>query len=97
MPHWTYLRTGRKTVMPPFERDPAKAQELLDSVPVRYVVVDKTGIDFTRDYTLPLLRNSPQHWSLIYSRGDNELQIYQRIHHRGRGSGSLQALTRGVG
>jgi hypothetical protein len=82
MPHWTYLRTGRKTVMPPFERDPAKAQELLDSVPVRYVVVDKTGIDFTRDYTLPLLRNSPQHWSLIYSRGDNELQIYQRIHHR---------------
>ena len=82
MPHWTYLRTGRKTVMPPFERDPAKAQELLDSVPVRYVVVDKTGIDFTRDYTLPLLRNAPQHWSLIYSRGDNELQIYQRIHHK---------------
>jgi hypothetical protein len=82
MPHWTYLRTGRKAVMPPFERDPAKAQELLDSVPVRYVVVDKTGIDFTRDYTLPLLRNAPQHWSLIYSKGDNELQIYQRTHNR---------------
>ena len=31
-PHWIYLRTGLKTVMPPFERDVETAQRLLDSV-----------------------------------------------------------------
>jgi hypothetical protein len=97
MPHWAYLRTGRKTVMPPFERDPAKTQELLDSVPVRYVVVDKTGIDFTRDYTLPLLRNAPQHWSLIYSSTDGELQIYQRINRQDAGSAVVDPPTRSEG
>ena len=34
MPHWVYLRTGNKTVMPPFESDPIKAEQLLESVPV---------------------------------------------------------------
>ena len=29
--------------VPPFEADLKKGQELLDSVPVRYVIVDRTG------------------------------------------------------
>jgi hypothetical protein len=33
-PHWIHLRTGLKTVMPPFEADPPRAQTLLDTVPV---------------------------------------------------------------
>jgi hypothetical protein len=97
MPHWAYLRTGRKTVMPPFERDPTKTQELLDSVPVRYIVVDKTGTDFTRGYTLPLLRNAPQHWSLIYSSTDGELQIYERINREVGGLGIVDPPRRSEG
>jgi hypothetical protein len=38
MPHWIYLRTGLKTVMPPFETEPVRAQELLDSVPVTFII-----------------------------------------------------------
>ena len=35
-PQWVYLRTGLKAVMPPFELNPERAQNLLDSVPVTY-------------------------------------------------------------
>ena len=41
MPHWVYLRTGNKVVMPPFESDPLKAQQLLESVPVTYLILDE--------------------------------------------------------
>ena len=34
VPHLAYLRTGRKAVLPPFERDPDTANHLLDQVPV---------------------------------------------------------------
>ena len=41
MPHWVYLRMGNKTVMPPFESDPIKAEQLLESVPVTYLILDE--------------------------------------------------------
>jgi hypothetical protein len=79
MPQWVYLRTGLKAVMPPFEKDPDRAQILLDSVPVRFVVVDGTGINFTRDYTLSLLEGSPDRWTVVYSNPPGRLQIYERL------------------
>src|SRR4030095_603357 len=78
MPQWAYLRTGLKTVMPPFVIDPVDAQALLDSVPVRFVVVDGTDVNFTREYTLPLLESSPDRWMLVYSNPSEKLQIYER-------------------
>ena len=78
MPQWVYLRTGLKTVMPPFVADPVQAQALLDSVPVRFVVVDGTGVDFTREYVLPLLESSPDRWTLVYSNRSEKLEIYER-------------------
>ncbi|HUP36443.1 MAG TPA: hypothetical protein VNC82_13485 [Candidatus Limnocylindria bacterium] len=78
MPQWVYLRTGLKSVMPPFEADPVRAQELLDSVPVRFVVVDGTGVTITRDYALPLLERSPARWMLAYSNPSGKLEIYER-------------------
>jgi hypothetical protein len=78
MPQWVYLRTGLKSVMPPFETDPVRAQELLDSVPVRFVVVDGTRVTITRDYALPLLESSPARWMLVYSDSSGRLAIYQR-------------------
>jgi len=89
MPHWVYLRTGLKSIMPPFERDMGNMQVLLDSVPVTYVVVDASPVNFARDYTVPLLKNSSDRWALVYavphppnSAGAERgaLEIYQRIH-----------------
>ena len=81
MPQWAYLRTRLKTVMPPFEADLKKGQELLDSVPVRYVIVDRTGIDVAaimRQSTEPILRAAPQLWREVYSGPDGLLRIYER-------------------
>ncbi|MFL5547122.1 MAG: hypothetical protein ACJ8AQ_06160, partial [Gemmatimonadales bacterium] len=39
-PHWAYLKTGAKAVLPPFEADVRTARQLLEAVPVRYLVVD---------------------------------------------------------
>ena len=78
MPQWVYLLTGLKAVMPPFETDPVRAQALLDSVPVRYVVVDGARPPITRDYALPLLESSPERWRLVHSDPSEGLEIYER-------------------
>jgi hypothetical protein len=77
-PLWLYLRTGLKSVMPPFETDPARAQALLDSVPVRFVVVDGVWPPVARDYALPLLARSPERWECVYSDRAGKVEIYQR-------------------
>ena len=67
MPHWTYLRTGRKAVMPPFETDPHRAQALLDSVPVRYLIVDVGLAADCWRYTSPVVSAFPERWQLVHS------------------------------
>lgn len=88
MPHWVYLRTGLKAVMPPFESDPVKAQQLLDSIPVNYLVLDEELAVDTRKYTFPVIHNFPDRWKLVYSSsvitesGDklkDRFQIYERV------------------
>jgi hypothetical protein len=87
-PHWVYLRTGLKAVMPPFETDPAKAQRLLDSVPARYLILDDGLALDTRKYTAPLVRDFPARWRRVYSDSivtksgavlEERFQIYQRV------------------
>jgi hypothetical protein len=78
-PHFVYLRTGLKAIMPPFEPDPAKAQALLDSVPARYVIVDKLEfLDISRRYAEPAIRAHPELWTLVYSAPDAAVRIYRR-------------------
>jgi len=88
MPHWVYLRTGLKTVMPPFEPNPVKAQHLLDSVPVSYLIIDEGLAVDTRKYTLPVVEKFPERWERVYSaavimESGEELKdrfaIYQRV------------------
>lgn len=76
-PHWVFLRTGRRTVMPPFDRDGERQLKLLDSVPVDYLIVDGSGFSATREYSLPALRNSPL-WDRVYEVGS------AAIYHRSR-------------
>jgi hypothetical protein len=78
-PHLAYLRTGVRAVLPPFEPDTTEAQRLLDSVPVRYVIVDDLPFsDMSKRYADPLVRAHPELWTLVYAAPDSELRIYER-------------------
>ena len=72
-PQWSYLLTDLKTVIPPFEIDPAKAQRLLDSVPVRFLMVDDSVY---HKYTAPVITANPERWRRVYvaSTQDNQGQ-----------------------
>src|SRR5262249_17073958 len=92
-PHFFYLRTGRRAVLPPMEPDPTRARHLLERVPVSYVIVDQLQfLDLSRRYALPAVKSDPIGWRLVYSTHfrhrpgwltpadfAHRSQIYQRI------------------
>ena len=79
-PHWAYLRTGLRSVMPPYEADPARAESLLEEVPVTYLIVDQLSfLDVGRRYTIPVIKTAPAHWQLIYAVNDSGPRIYRRV------------------
>jgi hypothetical protein len=66
MPHWMFLRTGMKAVMPPFEANPVKAQALLDSVPVTYLLLDEGLAVDTKRYIDEVVKRFPDGWEQVY-------------------------------
>jgi hypothetical protein len=74
-PQWVYLRTGLKAVMPPFELNPERAQNLLDSVPVTYLISEDS---FTKEYVSLVTQSYPNIWKEIYSDQDGTFKIYER-------------------
>jgi hypothetical protein len=79
MPHWAYLRNGLKAVRPPLEANIERAQTLLDSVPVAYVVLDKSDEGYINAYMLPLLQGSPRAWQLVYVDERGPVRVYERV------------------
>jgi hypothetical protein len=80
MPQWVYLKTGYKTVMPPLEADPIKAQQLIDTVPANYVVLDKLLMEDNFNMRFPaLVRSSPEKWERVFSTADHQFDIYERV------------------
>jgi len=81
-PQWTYLRTGRKAVLPPFELNGEKAQHLIDTVPVKYLIAEtkpqRLGLGAYYRFTSALLRENPLHWDLVWSSSDRSMVIYRR-------------------
>lgn len=77
-PHWIYLRTGLKAVMPPFDNDPARAQQQLDSVPVTYLIVGKDVIGGER-YTVPVVEQFTEQWTQVYTAPESGWAVYQRV------------------
>ena len=78
-PHWAYLKTGARAILPPFEADVAAARRLLEAVPVRYLVVDSLEfVDVSRRYAAPVARAYSREWQLIYSSPDSTSRIYRR-------------------
>jgi hypothetical protein len=81
MPHWTYLRTGLKSVLPPFEPDPVKAEHLLESVPVKYLILDQGLSLETKHYNLSVIKMFPDRWTRVYS--DSMVTVSGETHERG--------------
>jgi len=79
MPHWAYLREGLKAVRPPLEANSERAQTLLDSVPVAYVVVDKSDEGYSNAFILPLLQGNPRAWRLVYADERGPVRVYERV------------------
>ncbi len=78
-PHQVYLKTGCKAVMLPMEADFAKAQRLLDSVPVTYLLVDDVVLETMSDlYTKPIVRRNRTCWQRVYASGGGKVWIYRR-------------------
>lgn len=67
-PHFCYLLTGRRAVLPPMESDPLRARRLLDAVPVSNVIIDKLEfLDVSRRYARPAVETNLSEWRLVYS------------------------------
>jgi hypothetical protein len=78
-PHYAWLRLGHKVILPPFEPDPAEAVRLLDTVPARYVIVDRfTHLDIGRRYALPAVESDPSRWQRVYGNPERGAQIFRR-------------------
>jgi hypothetical protein len=91
MPQWAYLRNGLKAVRPPLEANSERAQTLLASVPVAYVVLDKTGegsSEASNAYMLPLLQGNPHAWKLVYADEKGGVSVYERVRAGGGNKGN---------
>jgi hypothetical protein len=77
-PHWIYLRTGLKAVMPPFEDDPDRERNLLATVPATYLVVGKDVVG-TQRYTQPMVRAYPSEWTHLYATSGGHWDLYRRL------------------
>ena len=78
MPHWVFLRTGRLSIMPPYERDSGTVLADLDAAGARFVIVDSSGFSFTREYARPALDPAVASWRKAFSI-DQRVVVYQRL------------------
>jgi len=69
-PQLCYLRIGRRAVLPPVERNQDRVRELLESVPVSYVILDL--IDW-----MPAVEKDNQRWRSVES--VDGVRLYERI------------------
>ena len=76
-PHWIYLRTGLRAVMPPFESDSRRERDLLATVPVEYLVIGKDKVA-TERFTQPMVRAYPSEWTHLYATSGGHWDVYRR-------------------
>lgn len=70
LPQYCYLRSGRRAVLPPVERNQDRVRELLNSVPVSYVILDP--VDW-----MPAVEKDNQRWRRVES--VEPVRLYERI------------------
>lgn len=77
-PHLLSLRTGLKAVLPPMEIDRAEARRLLDTVPVKWLLVDQLPfLDIMRVYAAPAVDEARTEWRIAQQVGQSV--IYERV------------------
>jgi hypothetical protein len=80
MPQWAYMRNGLKAVSPPAESTAERAQALLDSVPVTYVVLSpKIDGHVSNDYVFPFVDGNPRAWKVVYADQKGLSRVFQRV------------------
>jgi hypothetical protein len=80
VPQLAYLRTQHKAVLPPFEADPNRAIQLLDQVPVSYLIVDDLKRPpISNRYAAPVVSHRPEDWRLAYTAPDGGAKVYERV------------------
>jgi hypothetical protein len=80
MPHWAYVRTGIKAILPPMEADHEGARRLLDAVPVRFVVLDELPYPrISQRYAAPAVERHPALWRRVYETADGQARLYERV------------------
>ena len=80
MPQWVYLQSGFKAVMPPLTTDPDKAENLIDTVPVSFVIIEQLLMDDNFNTYFPkLVEKSPDRWKLVYSKQGGPVKLYARV------------------
>ena len=58
----------------------AQAQRLLDSVPVKYLVVDTLKYPgISQRYAAPLVAQHPEWWQRVYVSPGGQAAVYERI------------------
>jgi len=63
--------------VPPFERDPVKAQVLLDSVPIRYIIMDADTTRMMRASAAAII-HADEGWTRIYTSPSEMVAVYER-------------------
>jgi hypothetical protein len=77
-PQWVYIRTGLLSVMPPYEIDPVRADELMASVPGRYLIIDNMPfLDVARRYAAPVVARFPERWRLVFRGEPGGSSVYE--------------------
>ena len=81
-PQWAYLRTGLRAVMPPVEADARKAQQLIDSVPVKYLIAETENAPprskpYYR-YTAALTAGNPDRWKAVWTSSNGCIRVFER-------------------
>jgi hypothetical protein len=70
IPHLCYLRTGRRAVLPPVERNQDRMRELLESVPASYVILDPLD-------SMPAVEKDTRRWRGVES--IERVRLYERL------------------
>ena len=79
-PQWAYIAGEYKSVMPPMEDDPGEAQRLMDTVPVRWAVVDSADVgEIVSRYLAPAIEAHSEKWTLVYEPPDGLARVYRRV------------------
>ena len=77
-PHWLYLRTGLRAVLPPMDSDPVQARLLLEKVPVSFVIIESWEfLDMSRRYAQPAMESDGSDWRVVKAIG--RTKVYQRV------------------